>query len=262
MGKNYKIDYITNFIIRFDYNDIREGILEELQKIFEEKYKFIINETKMVETGKIKVDFEKKQSEIESEGMKKEFLIYNAERTERLKFSSDFFIYETIKYTSYDSIKNIIQDFIDIINKNGKEEVFNRIGMRYINNIELPYEKKEDIFDWKDYINEKIWNNSQFINYDRVLQKITVQEFKSINKDSNIIFRLQTGIPNPNKPAEIIKKNFLIDIDGFTMNVEKMINAFSKLQEIHDELSNIFDNCIESKLINIMNGENINEQVE
>lgn len=259
MGKSYKKDYITNFIIRFDYNDIKEEILEDLQKIFESKYKFIINETKMVETGKIKVDFEKKQSEIKSEGIKKEFSLFNVERTERLKFSSDMFIYETIKYTGYDSIKGIIKEFIDIINKNGKEELFNRMGMRYINNIELPYEKKEEIFDWGDYINEKIWNNNQFIDNSNLLQKITVQEFKSGNKDSNIIFRLQTGIPNPNKPAEIIKKNFLIDIDGFTMNVEKMINAFSKLQEIHDELSNIFDNCIEEKLIKIMNGEDINE---
>lgn len=259
MGKNYQKDYITNFIIRFDYNDIKEEMLEELQKIFESKYKFIINETKMVETGKIKVDFMKKESEIESDGMKKEFSLFNVERTERLKFSSNMFVYETIKYTSYDNIKDIIKEFIDMINKNGKEELFNRIGMRYINNIELPYEKKEEIFNWKDYINDKIWNNHQFIETSSLLQNITVQEFKSNNKDSNIIFRLQTGIPNPNKPAEIIKKNFLIDIDGYTMNVEKMVNAFNKLQEIHDELSNIFDNCIEKKLIKIMDGEDIDE---
>lgn len=257
MGNTYKKDFITNFIIRFDYNDIEETIFEDLQKIFEEKYKFVINETRMVETGKITVDFKNKESEIESNGMKKEFCLFNIERTERLKFSKDTFIYETIKYTSYEDIKDKVKEFIDIVSKNGKEELFNRIGMRYINNIELPYSKKEEIFNWENYINESIWNNSQFSN--TILQKITVQEFKSEKEDSNIIFRLQTGIPNPNKPAEIIKKNFLIDIDGFTMNVEKMANALDKLQEIHDELSNIFDKCIEENLIKIMNGEDIDE---
>lgn len=255
MGNTYKKDYITNFIIRFDYNDIEETIFEELQKIFEERYKFVINETRMVETGKITVDFKNKESEIESDGMKKEFCLFNIERTERLKFSRDTFIYETIKYTSYDDIKDKVKEFIDIVSKNGKEELFNRIGMRYINNIELPYSKKEEIFNWKNYINESIWNNTQFSNTNTILQKITVQEFKSEKEDSNIIFRLQTGIPNPNKPAEIINKKFLIDIDGYTMNVENMNNALIKLQEIHDELSNIFDNCIETELIKIMNGE-------
>ena len=166
MGKSYKKDYITNFIIRFDYNDINESILDELQTIFEKQHKFVINETRMVETGKIKVDFKSKESEIESEGMKKEFLLFNIERTERLKFSRDTFIYETIKYTSYDEIKDKVKEFIDIVNKNGTEEVFNRIGMRYINNIELPFSKKEEIFDWTDYIDEKRYfaeNNSSRI---------------------------------------------------------------------------------------------------
>lgn len=256
MGKSYKKDYITNFIIRFDYNDINESILEELQTIFEKQYKFVINETRMVETGKIKVDFKNKESEIESAGMKKEFLLFNIERTERLKFSKDTFIYETIKYTSYDEIKDKVREFVDIVNKNGNEEVFNRIGMRYINNIELPFTKKEEIFDWTDYIDEKIWNNNQFLDIKNILQKITVQEFKSKNEDSNVIFRLQTGIPNPNKPAEIINKRFLIDIDGYTMNIEKMNKALNKLQDIHDELSEIFDKCIGVNLEKIMNGEN------
>ena len=89
-----------------------------------------------------------------------------------------------------------------------------------------------------------------------ILQKITVQEFKSKKEDSNVIFRLQTGIPNPNKPAEIISRRFLIDIDGYTMNVEKMSNALDKLQDIHDELSDIFDKCIGTNLEKIMNGDN------
>ncbi len=255
MEKLYRKDYITNFIIRFDYDDIEESRLEKLQQIFEKQYKFVINETRMVETGKIKVDFKNKESEIESDGTKKEFSLFNIERTERLKFSKDTFIYETIKYTSYDEIKDMVKEFIDIVNRNENNELFNRIGMRYINNIELPYSKREEIFDWKNYINENIWNNELFLPENSILQKITVQEFKSKKNDSNIVFRLQTGIPNPNKPAELISKKFLIDIDGYTMNVEKMNNAFNRLQDIHDELSEIFDKCIGTELKKIMNGD-------
>ena len=40
------------------------------------------------------------------------------------------------------------------------------------------------------------------------------------------------------------------------MNVEKMNNALNKLQDIHDELSEIFDKCIGANLEKIMNGEN------
>lgn len=259
MEKSYKKNFITNFIIRFDYKPISDSVLEELQQTFEKQYKFVINETKMVETGKIKVDFKMKESEYESDGIKKEYQLFNIERTERLKFSKDMFVYETIDYTSYDQIKNKIKEFIDIASKNENEENFNRIGMRYINNIELPFSKREEILDWKDYINKKIWNNDQFVEIKTVIQNITVQEFKSKNEDDNVYFRLQTGLPNPNKPAEIICKKFLIDIDGYTMNVEKMSNALNKLQCIHDELTEIFDNCIERGLKSIMNGEVKNE---
>ena len=261
MGKNYKRNYITNFIIRFDYNEIDEKTLEKVQEEFEKKYKFVINETKMMEQGKIKVDFATKESSIETESVKKEFCLFNIDRTERVKFSVNTFVFETIKYVSYDNIKDRIESFINIISKNNKnDELFNRIGMRYINNIEMPYKNKEEILNWKDYISTKIWDTTNYSKENRkILQKILVQEFKSKEAENNIMFRLQSGVPNPNKPAELVKKNFLIDIDGFTMNVERMNDALDKLQSIHDEESEIFDDCIDSKLKRIMNGEEIDE---
>ena len=254
MNKKYNKNFITNFIIRFDYNEIQETMLEKLKKMFEEKYGFIINETQNVQKGKVNIDFKSKDSTVEVEKEVKQYVLLPKDKESKITFSEDVFIYETIKYTSYDDIKNLIQEFIVEINNDTNIDMFNRIGMRYVNNIELPFEDKKEIFEWKDYINNKLICNMDFIDYNDILQLINVQEFKS-KKTKNIIFRLQTGIPNPYKPAEIVKKNFIIDIDGYTMNIENITNATSKLQAIHDELGEIFEKCMENSLRNILKGE-------
>lgn len=257
MDKIYINDFIKNFIIRFDFSEISDDmLLEELQNILEQEHGFIINETTLINNKQVTINPETNKAKIESAGIVRQYQMLNSEMNVKVTFNNTVFLYESLKYKGFDNIKGVIESFVKVMTK-GKILLFNRIGMRYINKIELPSETKEDIFAWENYISNDILNNITFIPKEKLLQTILVTDFRSFT-DENILFKLQTGIPNPNKPADIVKKSFLIDIDGYT-TTEEIGSAVEKLDKIHQQEKEIFEKCIKDELRKKMRGDTTNE---
>ena len=55
-------------------------------------------------------------------------------------------------------------------------------------------------------------------------------------------------------PADLMEKIFLIDIDGFTNSMVEQEDIEKILETIHEKSISIFENCIDDKLRNEMNG--------
>ena len=139
-----------------------------------------------------------------------------------------------------------------LIESNNQIKKYTRFGIRYINLINLPCKNKNELLDWNKFINNKLLNSNDIFGNKALLQLIQIHNIKSAFND-DIIYTVQSGIPNQNFPAALMEKTYLIDIDGYSkvlMEKDEIVDMFDK---IHDEEVEIFETCITNELRSMMN---------
>lgn len=254
MPKEYKKNYISNFLIRLDLETkLNEGEYDQLLLMLTKE--FPINEKRDIQNRNIIMntsDKENPEPVLSEPELKIQNILYNTERTQRVTINSDSILYESLKYTSFTIVKPILENIINCLNTEYKIKKYNRIGLRYVNLIKMPIKDRNQIFDWKGYINSKILFDNSFIDEKKLLQEIKSMDFK-LDSDNNLLCRLQTGIPNRNMPADLMEKIYLIDIDGYTNSLIEQEDAISILTTLHDKNIEVFENCIDDKLRGDMN---------
>lgn len=122
-----------------------------------------------------------------------------------------------------------------------KELVVSRTGLRYVN----MFDNKEDI-DLKENFNPMISAPfSHLINDNELNRLVTISEY-IINHE--IKMRIQSGILNPDYPAKIKNKNFLLDIDAFIEQPHYFNNLEKTFEDLHSEIQTKFENLITDKM--------------
>ena len=248
MGKIYKKNYISNFLIRLDLDTkLDEGNYDKILKLLTSDYP--INEKIDIQNRNIIInkDSDTPEPVLSEPEIKVRNILYNSERNERITINSDSILYETLKYTSYSKVKPILEKIILSLKDDYGIKNFNRIGLRYVNLIKKPAKEKKDIFDWAGYINSNLLFSNDFIKNENILQQLQTIEFK-LDTDNDLLCRLQYGIPNRNMPADLMEKIFLIDIDGFTNSMVEQEDVIKILDTIHEKNIAIFENCIDDEL--------------
>ena len=232
--KLYKKHFINNFIVDLELetnldNDNYEKILDLLMEDFP-----IIEEIENKKVGKEnKIKF-----------------LYNASQSERITIDCDRIIYEVLKYESFSNIKLVLEKIITSLKESCEIKNFNKIGLRYVNLIKMPIKNKNEIFDWQNYINDKLLFFNDFVDSKTILQQISTIDFKIAN---NLLCRLKFGIPNRNMPVDLVEKIFLVDIDCFTNSLVEEDEVMKILNVIHEKNIQIFEKCIEGELRRKMN---------
>ena len=149
-------------------------------------------------------------------------------------------------------IKQIISPILDFLETDNQVKRYKRFGIRYINLINLPCKNKKELLDWNDYINEELLSSNNIFGKKELLQLIHIHNIKSSFND-DIIYTVQSGMPNQNFPASLMEKNFLIDIDGYSKVLMEKNEIIEMFDDIHNEEDEIFETCIKDELRRIMN---------
>ena len=67
--------------------------------------------------------------------------------------------------------------------------------------------------------------------------------------------RFQYGIPNSLYPGKILRKEFVLDIDGYTNDALNQKEVMDKIKVLNERITSLFEKCIGNKLRNIMETE-------
>lgn len=163
---------------------------------------------------------------------------------------TDFYI----QYDEYDSFENLKSDLrlvLESLKKGYGELNITRIGLRYIDEIEIKGE--DDIYDWKKYLNPKLYS---------AISLPTQKERRFISRAfSNLEFNygnhnliLKYGMFNPDYPSPIKKKSFILDSDAYKRDNIPSEDSYDILDELHNRISNFFEKrLIKDGLRKIMN---------
>jgi len=155
-----------------------------------------------------------------------------------------------VKYKSYSTFEVLRDEFLKIT-----AEFFNafpdvqcsRLGLRYINNITPP---NGNIFEWGDYINESMLSIFQFYPEATHLSRVfNILEFNF----EEFQLRYQFGMPNPDYPARIRKKVFVLDLDAYYQGLQNENEVSANLQNFHGKIQELFEHSITDNLREIMN---------
>ena len=110
MGKVYKRNYISNFLIRLDLDTkLDEGNYYKILKLLTNDYP--INEKVDIQNRNIIINKDSDTPELvlSEPEIKVRNILYNSERNERITINSDSVLYETLKYTSFSKVKPILE---------------------------------------------------------------------------------------------------------------------------------------------------------
>lgn len=243
----YNKNFITEAIIRIDFKtqilELKNSISDELDRnilrFFPQKEsKNSFSEELILNPNSSVV--ERKKSEF------KEWNYYANNNTKRLCITKDFIF---ISFKQYITYEDFIENFIEILKllvQNYDSFSCRRFGMRYINNIKT----EGNPTDWNDYINDSLTSvfniKPEGSEFTRIFQIVELS-------DGDIKTKFQFGMHNPDYPAIIKQKVFVLDFDSYKVGEMNLDDLEAIIPETHNIIERLFENSIKQPLKDLMN---------
>ncbi|HUW18891.1 MAG TPA: TIGR04255 family protein [Sedimentisphaerales bacterium] len=251
MGNKYKTNYLDKVIARIDFATPLPRMAEaQPGEVAELAIKsFPIAEPKKVMMGQIKF---KPTGEISAESsmVANQWNYHGKSREKTLCITQDFVF---VVYNKYETFEKLKADFVAIIEKlfevyeKDKAIVIKRFGLRYINNIKL---QEDNPMDWSKYLNSTILQMfaaaNDKTNICRALNTIVLNY-------GDILLKFQYGMNNPDYPALIRSKEFILDYDAFYEGSQDKDSIIENLERFHNKIEEFFEKCITDELRKEMN---------
>jgi len=242
---SYRKPFLKEVIIKFDFS----SPITELAKSLPPKIshsaltKFPISEPKKTHSSELMISpTEVKQKTEES----MEWTFHGKEREKTLVIGPAAFVVMVRKYTTYEMMKTDMQNTIKTVFDSFPDIKISRIGLRYVNVIEVT---GEDPLAWDSYINEKILGIIDFHESKEYLSRafhILVYNFDGQS------LKCQFGIVNPDYPAVIKRKQFILDLDSFYHGAFDLTETLNNLDKSHERIQEFFEKSITDETRTLM----------
>ena len=165
----------------------------------------------------------------------------------QVKLNSQWFQVITLKYTNFNEFHPIICKIVCEFESIYKP-LFNRIALRYINNIIF---KEGNTFDFNEYIEDTLTGFSTKFKNNNLKRSMGSVEIR--NDETNVSTKFIFGFLNKSYPNTIFQREFVLDYDSFTLfdhTKDKMIDI---LQKLRLNVNDLFESSIKEGLRTEMN---------
>jgi len=236
----YKRNYLTQVIARVDFFSPLDSIAKRLPDSIITKVKkiFPIVESKKVISKEFQISTTD-QKLIKHESMQWNF--NGEDREKKLVITSDFAFIVYSKFESYQQLREEFDVICGILFNSFEELGSKRLGLRFINNIRL---HEADPLDWNDYINKDMLSMIKFNEHQKYLNRLMTNiEYRF--KENLLSYHF--GIHNPDYPARIKQKLFVLDLDAYSNEYFSLQGIVPKLDILHDKIQEMFEYSITQK---------------
>lgn len=241
--KTYKKTFLAEVIVRIDFASSIDSFNLKLPEKFKKEAikEFQIKEPKDTIEAEIKLN--KKGSKIKEEKKSYLWLFHDKNREKTLGITPKYLYIKLTKYNTYEKFKSLFLNYTNILANEVEDIVINRFGLRYINNIEI--KDKTSPMDWKKYLNNKL-----LLIFDVPKQKdLIARAFHLlILKFDDVLLNFQYGMHNPDYPAKIKKKIFVLDYDAHFTGLIEAKDIEKYMDSSHQKIIDFFENCIKEEL--------------
>lgn len=233
----YKRNFLTDVIFRIDYPLIA-NLVSTPPKEFQEKIfsKFPILEP----TKQFGIKIENKGENITTtEESKTVWRFKNKAANLIVELDSKFLVILIKDYKNHTSFKGLVSEVLKAFFDIYPDTIVNRVGLRYINQINL---KEKDFYEWDKYIDKNLISILDFASNKKDIRR-ALQLFE-IQIDPDTRLNMKAGIFNSTYPNELIKKEFLLDYDCYTTLRTEKDEVGEKLDSFNKIIAKYFENSI------------------
>ncbi len=233
----YKRNYLTDVIVRIDFSspedDLQTKIKGELSKLILSY--FPIQEPKQAFLQHINIQ----------EGLptadRRDFTEWNfwgTEKEKRLVITQDFIFVSYNQFTSWGDLRDEFTAISTRLFYLYPEIQARRVGVRFINQITVGDGKPSD---WEDYINPQLLG---LMNYQVEGGLVSRNLHNFEYKFDDYQFRMQFGQHNPDYPAPIKRRQFILDYDAARNGLIEPTEVQDCIEQYHETIQAEFERNI------------------
>lgn len=237
----YKRNFLDKVVIRFDFENIELGKLKEFSNTIEDRFPF--QEQKDGKSGALKIDLSKGEIVENQMQATKTWEFLSASKKKKFTVASKFVAVEYLNQ-SYTDKTELIRDYKEIISPfftRFSISTINKIGLRYINNINLNSIKTD--FEWKTFIKPDLLGGISVAKRTKakLARMMTQLEFKYENEDLRFVY----GIWNADYPNENTRQEFVMDFDCRSrFPLEPGQDAMTIIEKYNAHIQDLFEKNI------------------
>lgn len=246
----YRKNFLKEVIARVDFLSPLPGVDAVLPPAL---YKAAIGSFPIPESGEAvrrEVSIGPDGAVTSTEHRTKEWRFHDRERTKTLTMGDEAVLVQHMNYLIFDPLKAELIAFLDKVRAGFPSVQLKRLGLRYVNIIEL---QEADPTDWSSSLDPRVLSLLNFLPaperpfLSRALNQLEISydEF-----DLRIVF----GMHNPDYPARIRQKVFVLDLDAYTQSVTDVGRVESLLDNLHGKIQEYFERSVGDGLRSVMNG--------
>jgi uncharacterized protein (TIGR04255 family) len=228
----YKKNFLSKVIFKLDFaQNIVIGELKEYSEIV--KKILPIKEKKDAIAGTVHIDFVSGESKQTNQNITV-WVFFDKEKNRKLEIGMNYIYLEYSKYKNSAELIDDIEKLVIPFLKEYEIENAKRIGLRYINEINIS-EKKP--LSWGKYIDENLMGSLSFIENNKM--KISRSMGQIIIKEDLGDLSLNYGIWNKDFPNEILQKEFILDYDCYSnlgVSSDEIVDRAKKYNKYIEEL--------------------------
>jgi len=222
----FKVDFASPLMLIGD--GLPQGLTKEILNILP------ISEPRQAESQEVQLS----ESSITSKSTKfMEWVFHGASREKTLTITPTFISYSTRDYTSYEELVADINTILEAFFRDVQGITIARSGLRYINVLE---HKDSNPLSWKNYINEEMLGIIDFHGDESLTRAFHILGY---NFDG-LSLTYQFGIANPDFPAVIRRKQFVLDLDAYSHGSFELADIKTFMTESHGKIQTLFEKSI------------------
>lgn len=173
-----------------------------------------------------------------------EWTFHGKEREKFVTVTKNAAFVSISRYTTYEAMESDFFLTLDSIFAAYPDTRGSRLGLRYINNIEIP-EKVENPLVWNDLISEDLVGLTKaFPAAETVSRLFNIVELRK----GDIGVKFQFGLPNPDYPAAIKRPLFVLDVDASTLGSLDLGELKAQTKNAHAQIQEVFESSITDAL--------------
>jgi uncharacterized protein (TIGR04255 family) len=239
----YANNFLSDVIFRLDFSPMLV-ISESISPKFQEQVRSLLpllSEQKIVEYA---AKIEAGQIEGSSKPLSN-WILEDADHRFRLTLNYAYLAVEDLKYRTLDSFVGIIQPILEAFKSSYTNPHFTRLGLRYVNAIKF---SEGNPFEWKDLVAEPLVCPIEgFVGSKQELSR-AMSQFVLNKDDSTLIFNF--GIFNPEYPSRIASREYILDYDCFSQDVDA--DPIRQIRNFNVHVLDLFEKSIQEPLRRIM----------
>jgi uncharacterized protein (TIGR04255 family) len=249
LGKKYVTNFLTNVIVRVDFPNnllVEDRLPPEVTKTILKS--FPLSEPKKILGKEFKITSEKDIKLDTNEFKRVEWHFFGKNREKTLVLAPETLFISYNEYSSFEVMKSEFMDVISKIFECFQDVQINRIGLRYINEIEV---NKPVPIDWALYVDEKLLSIFDICE-DR--SKLARGFSNLVLNFGDMMLSFNYGMHNPDMPAPIKKEIFILDYDAYYMGFIEQNELEKNLIKFHNKIEEMFEKNIRDGLRLILDG--------